>query len=369
MIRPVVVYLISFFFLIGCSVNRNTLILTPDTVNVGAEQTVFVSTTRKKNNVGEYDHERSTKLNFQKVAISVPPEHTSGRLTYSHNDPDPNRDFVISDITEFPSQQAFAQDLKRAQQAKNWQDREVTIFVHGYNSSHPESIYRASQIAYDINLPGTMMVYSWPSRNSAFGYAYDLDSMLFARDGLEDTIRAVKKGGAQRIVLIAHSMGTALTMEMLRQSEFKSPGWAARTLDGVMLISPDLSVDIFKSQMDDLTHVPQPFGIIVSESDQILGWSAKLRGTHFSQRLGNIKSAEDLSDYPVQVIDLTAFNNDAETSHFVAASSPSFLKLFNQAKQIQSTLPPERRTLIGRVFPLGQDVQIEKGKFVVPSNQ
>ncbi len=368
MIRHTVIYLFCSLILIGCSVNRNALILTPDIENVGVEQTIFVATTRKKNDLGEYDHERSTQLSFQEVTVSVPPEHTSGSLTYSHNDPDPNRDFVIADIKELTSQNEFSQEFKHAQRAKDWKNREVTIFVHGYNSSHPESIYRATQIAHDVNLPGTMMVYSWPSRNSAFGYAYDLDSMLFARNGLENTIRAVKDAGAKRITLIAHSMGTALTMEMLRQTEFKSPGWAARTLNGVMLVSPDLSVDVFKSQMDSFTNVPQPFAVIVSERDQVLGWSAKLRGTYLSQRLGNIGSAEDLSDYPVQVIDLTAFSNDAETGHFVAASSPSFLKLFNQAERIQSTLPPQRQTLVGNIFPPGQDIQIEKGKFVVVSD-
>lgn len=362
--RPIFA-LLSVSFLVACASDRTALPVLPQALDTGIPHTVFVSTSRKREADGTFDFARSPKLSYQELTVSIPPSHVAGSLTYSHKNPDPLSDFTIAEIEEMSGVNDLSHRLQREQAQNGWPAREVTIFVHGYNTSHPEVAYRAAQIAHDVDLPGSILVYSWPSRGSAFGYAYDLDSMLFARDGLEETIRTVKKAGADRVVLVAHSMGTALAMETLRQAELKNPGWAARTLDGVMLISPDLSVDVFESQMDDIKVVPQPFGIMVSEKDQVLNLSARLRGTHTTQRLGTISSAEPLEKYPVEVIDLTEFSDDAATGHFVAASSPSLIALFRSADEIRDTLRPADTSLLGDMFPPTQNVQISKGKFVV----
>ena len=159
-------------------------------------------------------------------------------------------------------------------------------------------------------------MYSWPSRATGYGYAYDLDSMLFARDGLEQTIRELKAMGVKRVILVAHSMGGALSMEMMRQTELQEPGWAKRNIEGVVLISPDLDLDLFRSQMKRIDDPPDPFIVMVSQKDKILNISARLRGTDEGQRLGNISSVDSLEEFPISVIDTTAFNSDAAVLAF-----------------------------------------------------
>jgi len=81
-----------------------------------------------------------------------------------------------------------------------------------------------------------------------------------------------------KIILVAHSMGARLTMETLRQLELSRPGWSARALDGVLLISPDVNIDVFRSQAARFQTWPEPFVIFASRQDRFLRISAALRG-------------------------------------------------------------------------------------------
>ena len=77
---------------------------------------------------------------------------------------------------------------ERALAAKAPQDREVLLFVHGYNNNFAEGVYRVAQFSHDLEIPGAVVHYAWPSAAKPLGYVYDRDSALFARDGLERLI-------------------------------------------------------------------------------------------------------------------------------------------------------------------------------------
>ena len=327
MLRYLIIF-VTVSVLGGC-VDRSISVTLPEALDVGTAQTVFAATTRAREADGSYGYRRADRLQFLETTVSIPPNHRPGTLEFSYSDPNPSRQFVLAGVREFPSEQDLKTRLNGA--------KEVTIFVHGYNATQTETVFRAAQLAHDIGLPGKTLVYSWPSRGAGSGYAYDLDSMLFARDGLQQTISTLKSLGVPRVLIVAHSMGGALTMEMMRQAELREPGWSRRNLEGVLLISPDLDVDVFRSQMAVIKSPPEPFVIMVSRKDKILNVSGRLRGTAKGERLGNISSTEKLAQYPVSIIDTTAFNKDAESSHFVAATSPALLSILNAAGRVSRT--------------------------------
>ncbi len=314
---------------LSACVDRSVSVTLPEALDVGTPETVYGATTRGRDPDGTYNAERGDGLQYLEMTVSIPPTHTPGSLNFSYADPNPKNQFVLAGVTEFSNSQGLAKQLRGAD--------DVTIFVHGYNSTHTETAFRAAQLAHDIEIPGEILIYSWPSQARGAGYAYDLDSMLFARDGLEKTVRDLKSMGVKRVVLVAHSMGGALSMEMMRQAELRAPGWSRRNLEGVFLISPDLDVDVFRSQMDNIASPPEPFVVMVSRKDKILNISARLRGLPDGERLGNISSIDDLSEYPIDVIDTTAFNDDAGSSHFVAATSPALLSILNSVRRVGDT--------------------------------
>lgn len=344
MLRYLTILLVSLS--VSACVDRTISETVPTALNVGTPETVFVSTTRAREADGSYGFRRGESLQFVESTVSIPPSHTPGTLKFSYANPNPQKEFVLAGVTELDGPQGLRDHLRG-------QD-DVTIFVHGYNSTQTETIFRAAQLSHDIGIPGALLVYSWPSRATGYGYAYDLDSMLFARDGLERTIRELKSMGVKRVILIAHSMGGALSMEMMRQAELQEPGWARKNLEGVVLISPDLDVDLFRSQMQRIKNPPEPFVVMVSKKDKILNISARLRGTAQGERLGNISSVESLEEFPINVIDTTAFNSDAESSHFVAATSPALLAILSSVRRVSNTFGPDERPGIDVLVPPAQ---------------
>ncbi len=105
---------------------------------------------------------------------------------------------------------------------------------------------------------------------------HDRDSALFARDGLEALLREIAAAGSNRIVLVAHSLGSSVTMEALRQLRIGGRDDVLNRISGVILMSPDLDVDLFRSQAQRVDPLPQPFVIFTSQRDRALRISAAI---------------------------------------------------------------------------------------------
>lgn len=318
---------ISLVALSSCS-NRTTAPIVPAALTIGTNQTVFVGTTRKQETDGIFGINRSDTLQLLELEISIPPERALGSISDGFDKPNPQKDFVIASQKSFAGSQDFQTALRRDSNDK----REVTVFVHGYNYSFSDSSFRIAQLSHDLELPSTLVSYSWPSRGHVLGYEYDSDSALFARDGLQELLESVKASGTESIVLVAHSMGGNVAMETLRQLEIKSPGWSSRNLTGVVLISPDINVDVFLSQTKSFKKLPEPFIVFKSRADKALLLSARLRWE--DERLGSVNDITEFAHLPIDFIDVTAFADDNSGNHFTAGSSPALIALLKSAGKL-----------------------------------
>jgi esterase/lipase superfamily enzyme len=323
---------ICLLLVLGCT-DRSFTPITPEALEIGTSKTIFAATNRSRLEDGTFGPERSDDYSLLELTVSIPPNHTPGTLEFGYAEPDPYTQFTMAARHKFEKSSDFDARLQEELRRFPSNERDVIVFVHGFNSTQAETVFRAAQLTYDLETPGATVIYSWPSLGSPLGYAYDADSVLFARDGLENLLRHLKKAGANRIVLVAHSMGSLLAMETLRQIEIKSPNWSDQSLGGVVLMSPDLDIDVFRSQMRRFEKVPEPFLVLVSSKDKILNISRRIRGTHSRERLGSLSSLDLVSDLPIDIIDTTQFSGNAESGHFVAATSPALLSLFNSARE------------------------------------
>lgn len=321
-------------------VDRTQSPTVPEALNIGANQVIFVATSREEISDGQFGPDRASQLSLLELTVSIPPSHTPGDLKYGYGNPEPQTQFVIADRRRFDSLASFNSRTRAALMEFSPANRDVTVFVHGYNSTQPETAFRAAQIAHDLDQPGLEFIYSWPSQGKVLGYGYDNDSVLFARDGLEKLIRNLNTIGARNVNLVAHSLGSGLLVETLRQIDIQQPGSAADLVDGVILISPDVDIEVFYQQMDRMKAVPDPFVIFVSKKDKLLNISAMLRGKG-RVRLGNIENVDKIGDLPIEVVDTTAFSDGAGSSHFVAATSPALIALLNEPQTIFNTFHSE----------------------------
>lgn len=277
---------------------------------------------------------RSETLGFGRFDISIPSDRDPGGVSRPGNgqSPDPARHFLMASVAPM-SRAGFVEATRRALNAVPGRQREAVIFVHGYNVTFADGVYRTAQMAEDLDLPGVMMHYSWPSLGAPLAYAHDRDSVLFARDGLVDMVRTVQEAGATRIVLIAHSMGSHLVMEALRQMSL-SRDPARRALAGVLLLSPDLDIEVFRSQARSIDGLPQPFIIVTSRRDRVLRLSAGLTGE--SARLGNLSDPARVEGMGVTLFDVSAFSEGA--GHFTVGDSTALIALMDQVDLVDTAL-------------------------------
>ncbi|MEL0438331.1 alpha/beta hydrolase [Phycobacter sp. K97] len=330
--RRLRILLVLLSFVAACGPRPYTPTM-PEALDIGTPKTIFAATIRDSQPEGGFGAGRTDGYHLLELTVSIPPNHKPGHLVFAGENPDPRTEFTMAARRTFETSAAFSDRLNQELLKYPPDEQDITVFVHGYNSTQSETAFRAAQLTNDIGVPGATVVYSWPSLGSPLGYAYDADSVIFARDGLERLLKSLSRTKARRVVLVAHSMGSMLTMETLRQIEIGAPGWAARHLDGVILLSPDLDLDVFKSQMSRFDPVPQPFLVFISRKDKILTVSQRLRGTHSRSRLGNLASVEDLEDLPISVIDTTAYADTANSGHLVAGTSPALLAILSAAQQ------------------------------------
>lgn len=318
--------------LTACS-DRIDAPLVPDAAEIGFLETVFVATNREELDSGVFGIGRTPDLKLLQFAVSVPENRIAGEISDGRDKPKPGRDFVLTSRDTFESTNDFQSRLRKEMAREG--SRDVTVYVHGFNNSFADAAFRMAQLSHDLDIQGPVVSFSWPSRGNPLGYQYDLDSVFYSRDSLASTLKAVMDAGANSIVLVAHSMGSALALETLRQLEITSPGWATRSLGGVLLISPDVNIDVFRSQTSVFDRWPEPFVIFSSKRDILLRISGSLRGD--SRQLGVLDDLDEIDDLPVVVFDVSDFQDGDAAGHFTAATSPSFLRLISVASRVDST--------------------------------
>lgn len=352
-----------FLLCAGCGA-RGDFTQAPPGAVAGQPEEIFVATTRLDGPDG-FGFERSGAASFVRYVVSIPPDRDPGELNWPPRTrkPDADRDFLTLEESRFET----AKDFRRALQAEMTTRGQTgaVIYVHGFNNTMAEGVYRVAQMHHDLDVPGVAVHYAWPSRGSALGYMYDRDSALFSRSGFEDLLNEMVAAGAQDIVIVAHSMGAIVTMETLRQMVLRNGSRALDHVAGVILIAPDVAVDVFRAQARDIGDLPQPFLIFGSSRDRVLGISATIAGSE--GRLGSLDSLEQIADLPVTYLDTAAFNVGA--GHLNLGENPALLKLLGGILGIDAAFRADARSRVGLLPGLVLTVRSATEVILVPSGR
>lgn len=330
--------ILSAVVLAACT-PRPGLVVLPDPPADVVLHDVLFATTRDAIPGEAFGIDRSDLPRYGTARITVPPAHVEGQLEVTGQAPDPQRHFAFAALDLVEGRAGFRAELRAAlaQNRRAGGQGEAVIFVHGFNNNFAEGLFRVAQLKHDFRLSGVMVHYAWPSRGSPFGYAYDRDSVLFARDGLEALIADMRAAGARSVLLVGHSMGAHLVMEGLRQTEIATPGGAHRAVDGVVLISPDIDVDVFRAQAARIGTLPDPFVIFVSRRDRALQLSARISGE--TNRLGTVDNVDQVAALDLTIIDVTDFSSPRrDLGHFTVGTSPALIRLLAQLPGVDAVI-------------------------------
>lgn len=303
---------------------------------IAGRHDIFVATTRHKAERREevFDGRRSPQVSYAKVDITVPAIHKTGEIERRNkNQPaDPAKFMVAESVTAY-DEPAFAKAL-RADIARN--GGRALVFIHGYNTAFDGAVYRMTQIVHDAGYPGTPVLFTWASGGRTVDYVYDNNSASAARDALEATLRLLAKSGAKRIDIIAHSMGNWVTMEALRQLAISGDRDLGNRLGDVVLASPDIDVDVFKSQMARYGVPDKPFILFLSSDDRALRISGLIAGSQ--PRVGDYGDAADLAKLGVIAVDLSKVDSGDRLNHTKFADNPVLIKILGERLKQNSSL-------------------------------
>jgi esterase/lipase superfamily enzyme len=332
----------------GCA-QRGQFAIATQTQGAAGLQPLLVATTRQADPAPiAYGAQRAQALDFALLTVSIPQGHKTGEIEWpAGGDPDPAQHFALVGAETLPDLDRFSTRVK--QQAASAGEPETVLFVHGYNMTFAEGVYRHAQIAWDYGMKGPQVHFAWPSAADPLGYTYDRDSALASRDALVTLLMRLLDDG-RRVALVGHSMGGFLVMEALRQIALQGDREVLNKLAHVTLISPDIDIDLFLAQTRAIETLPQPFAIAVTRNDRMLRLATRISGGQ--PRLGLINDLDRLGGLGVLVIDMSQISANG-SNHFLAGSSPTAIALIKglQNSQVRGAqnfaLGPVRITLGG----------------------
>lgn len=272
----------------------------------------------------EFGAERGGGVSFGSCEISIPQRHRPGRLEEPgvFRSEKPEKHVMLSEPARFSKQELFGRLRDKLRVSRR---REVLVFVHGAITTFEFSSRRVGQIAHDIEFDGPVVLYSWPSEGRVSGYLVDKANAEWTLPHLVAFLTDIaERSGAERIHILAHSMGVDLIGRAARELNRRDSRKWAGAFDQVVFAAGDMDVEVFTRDFaPHVSSVARRVSIYVSDRDRALAGSRKI---HKYPRLGdgarNSEIAEDLRN--IDLIDVSEIAEDW-SGHEYYGGNPRFL--------------------------------------------
>jgi esterase/lipase superfamily enzyme len=293
-----------------------------DPSSLSTDPTLLVTTTRKRVNGGRsrpwFGPERASAMTIARAKLAPPDESrfsltAAGLEDWRVDQVEP----VSGDVSDLLAQAGAGSD--------------VLLYVHGFKQTFETAVLDAARLSDGIKFRGRTMIFSWPSRAGLFDYAYDRDSAMWSRDEFERVLRSiVASPSAGRVHIVAHSMGTMLTLESLRQLYARQGDTVANRIGAVVFAAPDIDMDVFSSSIKRIGPLAGKITVVAATNDRALALSGRIAGG--MTRVGAAEKAAieqlgvrviDASDAGWGIINHDLFLSNAEVRRVIRRSIDS----------------------------------------------
>lgn len=302
----------------GCVSSGDAMRLkTPEASSISVDPTITVFTTRnaiKNNRAPWFGTERARKPSVAQIQFNSP--YDGGAFSLASVG---LGDWRMKSLNHLPNGLNWARDGGR---------RNVLIYVHGFNQDFQTTVLDAARLSDGIKFRGDTILFSWPSKAGLLDYIYDRESAMWSRDAFESMLEElISHPAVGNIHIVAHSMGTTLTIESLRQlhSRRGEPGTAK--IASVVLASPDIDLDVFSSSVLRLGNFRQKITVVIASNDRALGLLTRLGGG--VTRVGAAEKPQ-LEAMGLRVIDASQFGGGG-VNHDLFLSNAQVRRLVRDA--------------------------------------
>jgi esterase/lipase superfamily enzyme len=291
-----------------------------------------------------YGGERAP-LSFGAASVRIPEDHKIGHIelpsswslfgiSLSSSAPDEREHFIVKRVVSL-SEDAFDRVIK----AKN--AKTALVFVHGFNTTFQDALYRNAQIVWDLQYNGLSVLFTWASRGDIINYVYDKESAYLARTAFIALLEKLKRDfGIEQVNVLAHSMGNLIVVDALASNaQTSNPVQIAR----LMMAAPDVDRDQFEALIPKSKAIVGSMTLYASSADRALLASRKLAGD--VPRAGDVPTGGPVTLPNLETIDVTAMGEDIfGLNHGAFAASRDVMEDISLALRL--SLPSPRLTQI-----------------------
>jgi esterase/lipase superfamily enzyme len=310
--------------------------------NDNADYTVWFGTNRKPNDseslqVG-FSKSRDTKIHYGYCRVFIPKSHKIGstgsswwqRLRSGIDDR-----LKLIEIKGMVADNYWSAISSRLGESEIG-ERDAVIFVHGYNVSFENAAVRAAQIGFDLSVKGAMAFFSWPSRGALKGYSADEATIEASEPFIAEFIEDfVARSGAEKVHIIAHSMGNRGVLRAIDRIANKAQKRTAVLIGQIILAAADVDADTFRDLCGAYGRVSRRTTLYVSARDRAVEASRWLHDFARAGLLPPITIVPGIDTINVTNVDLTALG------HGYVADARAVLEDMHEL--LVHDAPPDRR--------------------------
>jgi len=218
-------------------------------------------------------------IHYGTCEISIPKVHKLGKLESPsilrlEFRPNPEKHIVLAKARNLDEREFFA--LVRSSVAMS-AAKDTFVFIHGYNVSFEDAARRTGQIAFDLDFVGAPIMYSWPSNGKAEAYLKDETNVAWSAPHFQHFLELLSfHSGAERIHIIAHSMGNRAVCEALKTLSLNKP--RQLRFSHLLLAAADIDADTFEELSAALQGLSGRVTLYESSRDKAIQASKKIHG-------------------------------------------------------------------------------------------
>lgn len=316
--------------------------------------TVWYGTNRKpvesKGTVNNYSEKRDDKLHYGSANIYIPESHKFGSIGSS----------LVVRMATFTddrlklesaaplSKEDFNGRIRTIMQANEQGQRQILVYIHGYNTSFEEAAKRAAQIGFDLKVQGVTAFYSWPSISKVDDYTDDEATIETSEPYIIEFLQTLAKNTeAEKVHIIAHSMGNRGLLRSLQRIMSSAEQDKDIKFGQIFLAAPDVDTQLFKQLATVYPSLSERTTLYVSSADKIVRLSSWFHGAPRVGFAPPVTIVDGIDTVEVSNVDVTALGHG-----YYADASPL---LYDMHLLLLNNEPPSKRIYL-------QEAATEEGK-------
>lgn len=265
-----------------------------DTASVaGTVYPVWFGTNRKPDGRGGFGTERNDRTTRGRADVLIPEGHRFGEsgspfweklLRFDLRD-----DTLRLQALTTQERDAWFGEIQQAMyDAKaSGVGSHALFFLHGFNVTFEEAAIRAAQVGFDLKVPGATAFFSWPSRGNVAAYPADEATIEASERAItEFLVDFATHCGAEKVHVIAHSMGNRGLLRALQRIATNAETQGTVKFGQIFLAAPDVDRDLFLDLARLYPEHSERTTLYASDGDLPVHISAKL---HDAPRAGYFK--------------------------------------------------------------------------------